>query len=78
MARVRLSGVPLGSPSASAPGPAPASVPPRSRASGGGLSRGLAGALGNLGQKGYLYLLIVLELGAIAGLRHTFRNHHGG
>lgn len=31
-----------------------------------------------LGVRGYLMLAVLLEVAAIAGLRHMFRNHHGG
>lgn len=74
MARVRASGVVLSSPGvAQAAAPAP---PPRTR--GGGLAGGLAGGLSQLGPRGYLYLLVLIEVGVIAFLRHTFRDHHGG
>lgn len=73
MARSRLSGVALGptAPStATQPGPAP-----RARST---FSGGLAGGVQQLGPRGYLYLLVLLEVGAIASLRHVFRDHHGG
>lgn len=31
-----------------------------------------------LGVRGYLMLAVLLEVAAIGGLRHLFRNHHGG
>jgi len=31
-----------------------------------------------IGDEGYLWLLIALEVGAIAWLRSAFRRHHGG
>lgn len=34
--------------------------------------------LPSLGPRGYLLTAVVLEVAAIAGLRHIFRNHHGG
>jgi len=35
-------------------------------------------ALAAIGERGYLYLLVILEVAAIAGLRYVFRGHHGG
>lgn len=37
-----------------------------------------AGRQLQLGARGYLLLAVLLEVAAIAGLRHLFRNHHGG
>lgn len=54
----------------------PTSTAPRARV--GGIAGGLAGGLSNLGPRGYLYLLVLIEVGIIAGLRHAFRDHHGG
>lgn len=49
-------------------------VPTRTQAAGGlGIRR-----LPALGPRGYLLLLVLLEVAAIAGLRHVFRDHHGG
>jgi hypothetical protein len=31
-----------------------------------------------IGDEGYLWILIALELGAIAWLRHAFKRRHGG
>jgi len=55
---------------------APATSQPRART--GALSGGLAGAFSNLGPRGYLYLLVLLEVALIGALRHAFRDHHGG
>lgn len=76
MARQRLQGVTLAPPQpAAASGPAPSAAGMRSRAP---LVGGLAGTLSQLGPRGYLYLLVLIEVGVIAGLRHVFRDHHGG
>ena len=40
--------------------------------------RGGLRALPALGPRGYLLLLVILEVAAMAGLRHVFRDHHGG
>jgi len=31
-----------------------------------------------IGDEGYLWILVLLEVGAIAWLRHAFRRRHGG
>lgn len=35
-------------------------------------------AVPDLGPRGYLYLLVVIEVGLIGLLRYVFRDHHGG
>ena len=61
---------------AAAPAPPITSDGVQTRTQAAGL-RGIR-SLPQLGARGYLYLVVLLELAAIAGLRHIFRNHHGG
>jgi predicted lipid-binding transport protein (Tim44 family) len=69
---VVLGGSPMAAPATAPPPPA---GPARTRSP---LAGGLAGGLSQLGARGYLYLLVILELAAIAGLRRMFRDSHGG
>jgi hypothetical protein len=73
--RTRAQGVVVGGSVATATAPPPPTASARTRAP---LAGGLAGGLSQLGSRGYLYLLVILELATIAGLRHVFRDSHGG
>lgn len=48
----------------------------------GGKNRGIGSRPGmpkiNLGDEMYLWILVLLEVGAMAWLRQQFRRHHGG
>lgn len=60
------------------PPPTSSGAPTRTQVAGGSAGSHLAGKLASIGPRGFLYILVALELGAIALLRRTFRNHHGG
>lgn len=73
------SGVAFGPPpsTAASNGGTPAAPPPARGRAGRRTGSG-GGFLSGLGPAGYLWLLVGLEVAAIAGLRHYFRDHHGG
>lgn len=70
------SGVSLASAPAMSPPPTSSGIPTRTSAASGGSRAPFA--LAAVGERGYLYMLVILELAAIAGLRYLFRGNHGG
>jgi hypothetical protein len=56
--------------------PTPSGVP---QGTPGGTTRAMAGSMtSSMGSEMYLWVLVILEVGAIAWLRKSFRRHHGG